>query len=234
MTRPDGRALDELRPVTLRRGVQEFPAGSVEIHVGRTVVLCAATVNEKVPGWMVGKGRGWVTAEYAMLPGAVSDRASRVPGGRAAEIQRLVGRSLRAAVDLAALGERTVTVDCDVVQADGGTRVASITGGCAALQLAFAKLQAAGKLARSPLIQPVAAVSCAVVGGEVVLDPCYAEDHVAAVDANFVVGADGRFIEIQCTAEGAPFDDAALGRMVALARKGTTELLAAVAAALGR
>jgi ribonuclease PH len=230
MTRPDGRAPDELRPVTLRPGVQEFPAGSVEIRLGRTVVLCAATVAESVPPWLRGKGRGWVTAEYAMLPGAVSDRASRGHGGRAAEIQRLVGRSLRASIDLVALGERTITVDCDVVQADGGTRVASVTGGGAALGLACAKLVAAGALARSPLVRPLAAVSCAVVGGEVVLDPCYAEDHVADVDANFVVGADGRLIEVQCTAEGAPFGDAELARMVALARKGTAELLTRVAA----
>jgi ribonuclease PH len=233
MARPDGRAPDELRPVALRSGVQEFPAGSVEIRLGRTVVLCAASVSEDVPRWRAGTGHGWVTAEYAMLPGAVPERAPRRIDGRATEIQRLVGRSLRGVVDLAALGARTITIDCDVVTADAGTRVASITGGYAALVLACRRLVAAGTLRRSPIIQPVAAISCAVVAGTVVLDPSYAEDSAAEVDANFVVAGDGRLIEIQCTAEGAPFGDEVLARMVALARKGAGELLAHVDAALG-
>jgi ribonuclease PH len=231
MTRPDGRRLDQLRPVRLRLGVQKDPAGSVEIALGGTVVLCAATVAEGVPGWRRGQGAGWVTAEYAMLPGAVPERAGRGPSSRAREIQRLVGRSLRAAVDLAALGERTITVDCDVLQADGGTRVASVTAGCVALRLALEQLHRRGLLPRPPVLMPVVAVSCAVVDGVAVLDPCYDEDHRAEVDANFVLDAAGRFIEVQCTAEHGAFDEARLAEMVALARRGGAELLTAVQAA---
>ncbi len=231
MTRPDGRRVDQLRPVTLRLGVQKDPAGSVEIALGDTVVICAATVEAGVPAWRRGQGAGWVTAEYAMLPGAVPERADRGPSSRAREIQRLVGRSLRAAVDLAALGERTITIDCDVLQADGGTRVASVTGGCVALGLALAHLQRQGVLPQPPVVTPIVAVSCAIVDGVAVLDPCYDEDHRAEVDANFVLDAAGRFIEVQCTAEHGPFDETRLTEMVALAKAGGAELLAAVRAA---
>jgi ribonuclease PH len=231
VTRPDGRRPDQLRPVRLRLGVQKDPAGSVEIALGDTVVLCAATVAESVKPWRRGQGAGWVTAEYAMLPGAVPERAGRSPSDRAREIQRLVGRSLRAAVDLTALGERTVTIDCDVIQADGGTRVASVTAGCVALRLALERLHRRGLLAQPPAVTPVVAVSCAVVDGVAVLDPCYDEDHRAEVDANFVLDATGRFIEVQCTAEHGPFDEARLAEMASLARRGAAALLEAVRAA---
>ena len=231
MTRPDGRRPDQLRPVRLRLGVQKDPAGSVEIALGDTVVLCAATVAESVKAWRKGQGAGWVTAEYAMLPGAVPERAGRSPSDRAREIQRLVGRSLRAAVDLAALGERTVTIDCDVIQADGGTRVAAVTAGCVALRLALERLHRQGLLLRPAALTPVVAVSCAVVDGVAVLDPCYDEDHRAEVDANFVLDGAGRFVEVQCTAERAAFDEGRLAEMAALARRGGAELLAAVQAA---
>jgi ribonuclease PH len=231
MTRCDGRRVDQLRPVRLRVGVQKDPAGSVELALGDTIVLCAATVAEGVPAWRRGQGAGWVTAEYAMLPGAVPERAGRGPSGRAREIQRLVGRGLRAAIDLAALGERTITVDCDVLQADGGTRVAAVTAGCVALRLALEQLRQRGLLPQPATLTPVVAVSCAVVDGVALLDPCYDEDHRAEVDANFVLDAAGRFIEVQCTAERAAFDERRLAEMVALARRGGVELLAAVQAA---
>ncbi len=224
MPRLDGRRPDEMRQVEIATGIQKDPAGSVQISLGRTTVLCAATVSENLPPWLKGQGRGWITAEYAMLPGAVPGRSRRGGDGRAREIQRLIGRSLRAAVDLAALGEHAVTVDCDVIQADGGTRAASITGGYVAVALAIEKLVREGHLDRSPIRRPVSAVSCAIVDGQCVLDPDYEEDHRAEVDANFVLTHDGRFVEIQSTAEVTPFSDTDLTRLLELARKGAAEL----------
>jgi ribonuclease PH len=230
MTRPDGRRPDELRPVRILTGVQKDPAGSAQIELGQTRVLCAVSVTDGVPGWLRGKGRGWLTAEYAMLPGAVPGRAGRAPGGRGTEIQRLIGRALRAAVDLEALGERTLTLDCDVVQADAGTRVAAITGGLVAVELALARLG----LARSPLTGPVVAVSCALVDGQAVLDPCYAEDVRAQVDANFVLDGQGRLIEVQATAEHGAFARGELDAMLELASLGARELLEAQRRALAQ
>ncbi|HOD00683.1 MAG TPA: ribonuclease PH [Myxococcota bacterium] len=232
MPRPDARGDDQLRPVSFTLGVQRGPAGSVMITQGNTVVLCAATVADKVPGWLAAKGRGWVTAEYSMLPGSVSDRAPRKQGGRDQEIQRLVGRSLRAAVDLERLGERLITIDCDVIQADAGTRVASITAGWIALRLAVDGLLRSGGLKVDPIIRQVAAVSVAVVDGWAVLDPVYEEDVDAQVDANFVMSSDGLLIEVQSTAEGLPFSRAMLDTMLDLAGTGTAALFAAQTAAL--
>jgi len=232
MSRPDNRNDNELRPVSFQTGVQRGPLGSVMITQGNTVVLCAATVQEKVPGWMSGKGKGWVTAEYSMLPGSVNDRAPRKQGGRDQEIQRLVGRSLRAAVDMKLLGERLITIDCDVIQADAGTRVASITGGWLALRLAVNRLMAAGLIENDPIIRQVAAVSVAIVDGRPVLDPVYDEDVSAEVDANFVMTSDGTLIEVQCTAEGEPFPRAKLDEMLDLATAGVSALAAAQRAQL--
>ena len=226
MNRPDKRQIDELRSVEIATGIQKDPAGSVQISQGQTTVLVAANVSSKVPPWLAGQGRGWITAEYAMLPGAVPGRGRRSGGGRAREIQRLIGRSLRAAYDLDALGEHLITVDCDVIQADGGTRVASICAGWVAVALAIKKLQAEGKLDKDPIRQPVVAVSCVKVDGRVVLDPNYDEDHRADVDANFVLTHAGQYVEIQSTAEGAPFADADLTEMLKLAKKGADELAA--------
>ena len=224
MPRPDGRETDALRPVVLTTGVQQDPQGSVQIDLGRTRVLVAANVSDRVPDWLAGRGRGWITAEYAMLPGAVPGRARRDGGGRAREIQRLIGRSLRAAFDLEALGERLITVDCDVLQADGGTRVASICAGWVAVMQAVARLERDGALHADPRREPLAAVSCVKIDGRVVLDPNYEEDHRAEVDANLVLTHGGRLVELQATAEGAPFDDADLQRMLELARAGATEI----------
>lgn len=232
MSRPDNRNDNELRPVSFQTGVQRGPLGSVMITQGNTVVLCAATVQEKVPGWMAGKGKGWVTAEYSMLPGSVNDRAPRKTGGRDQEIQRLVGRSLRAAVDMTLLGERLITIDCDVIQADAGTRVASITGGWLALRMAVNRLMAAGLIERDPIVRQVAAVSVAIVDGRPVLDPVYDEDVNAEVDANFVMTSDGTLIEVQCTAEGEPFPRAQLNEMLDLATAGVSALASAQRAQL--
>jgi len=225
--RPGGRAADALRATTLEVGTAPFAEGSCTIAMGATRILCTATVEEGVPPFRQGRG-GWVTAEYAMLPRATVQRTSRErkgARGRTQEIQRLIGRSLRAAVDLAGLGERTVTVDCDVLVADGGTRTASITGACVALEDAFRRLVVAGLLPASPLRQWVAAVSVGVVEGEPRLDLEYAEDSVADVDFNVVSLDDGRFVEIQGTAEGAPFDRDRLDELLGLARDGIGELL---------
>ena len=225
--RPGGRAADALRATTLEVGTAPFAEGSCTIAMGATRILCTATVEEGVPPFRQGRG-GWVTAEYAMLPRATVQRTSRErkgARGRTQEIQRLIGRSLRAAVDLAGLGERTVTVDCDVLVADGGTRTASITGACVALEGAFRRLVVAGLLPASPLRQWVAAVSVGVVEGEPRLDLEYAEDSVADVDFNVVSLDDGRFVEIQGTAEGAPFDRDRLDELLGLARDGIGELL---------
>ncbi len=237
MKRVDGRKPGELRPVEITAGYQRNPEGSALIAVGGTKVLCAASVEEKVPPFLRGSGKGWVTAEYAMLPRATSTRSQRESsagrvGGRTHEIQRLVGRSLRAVTDLAALGERTLWVDCDVIEADGGTRTAAITGAFVALALALAKLRAAGLLKALPLHDHVAAVSVGVVDGEPLLDLCYAEDSRAEVDMNVVATGSGKLVEIQGTAEGAPFSWARLEELGALARRGCRELVEAQEKAL--
>lgn len=227
--RSDNRAADELRPVTIEEGAQPNAAGSVLIRMGGTHVLCGVSVEDKVPPFLLGTGQGWITAEYGMLPCATHTRGRReaVSGasGRTFEIQRLIGRSLRMMIDLAKLGEYTLRVDCDVLNADGGTRCASITGAALALRLALAKMAADGRLAAMPQILPVAAVSVGVVRGAVLLDLAYGEDSVAEVDANFVMAADGRWIEMQCTAEGSPFQPELFVRMQDLAARGISQLL---------
>jgi ribonuclease PH len=226
--RPDGRRPDQLRTLEIVPGYQKHAEGSALIKLGDTWVLCAASVDNGVPPFLVGKGQGWLTAEYAMLPRATHTRSKRDPGGRGKEIQRLIGRALRAAVDLKRLGERTINVDCDVLSADGGTRVASITGAWVACALAIRKLVAAGQLAdTSALLPPIAAVSVGIVDGEVVLDLPYVEDSRAEVDMNVVMSADGKLIEVQGTAENAAFDRAQLDAMLDLAARGCRELNAA-------
>jgi ribonuclease PH len=223
--RPDGRRPDQLRPLEIIPHYQKHAEGSALIKLGDTWVICAASVEETVPAWMAGKGKGWLTAEYAMLPRSTHTRSKRDPGGRGKEIQRLIGRSLRAAVDLEALGERTIAVDCDVLCADGGTRVAAITGAWVALALAIGKLVQTGKLEdRAALMPPVAAVSVGVVGGEVVLDLPYVEDSKADVDMNVVGGEDGTLIEVQGTAERGTFDRKQLDAMLDLASVGIKQL----------
>ena len=233
--RIDGRAIDELRPVHLTPGYVIHPEGSVLIEVGQTRVLCTATVDERVPGWMAGTGRGWVTGEYAMLPRATHTRTPRETGGlrgRTQEIRRLIGRSLRAAVNLNLLGERQVIVDCDVLQADGGTRTASITGGWIALALALQRLRQAGALGQPALRDQVAAVSVGHVDGAYALDLNYREDSSARVDLNVVATARGGIVEIQGTAEGEAVPRAEVDEMIDLALKGIDELCAAQTAAL--
>ncbi|WP_428264707.1 ribonuclease PH [Haliangium sp.] len=226
MPRPDGRRPDELRPIEIITGYQKHAEGSALIKTGDTWVLCAASVEAKVPPFLADKGRGWVTAEYAMLPRATHTRSGRNPGGRGKEIQRLIGRALRAAVNMKALGERTITVDCDVLQADGGTRVASITGGWVAIALAIDGLVAAGELedAGAVLSEPLAAVSVGIVDGEPRLDLPYAEDSTAAVDMNVVMTASGNLVEIQGTGEQGTFTRAELDRLVDLAAIGVARL----------
>lgn len=234
-SRPDGRRADELRPVVIEPGWLPDAEGSVLISMGHTRVACSATVQESVPPFLKGTGRGWVTAEYAMLPRSSPQRIERErrgPGGRTQEIQRLVGRSLRAVTDLGTLGERSILIDCDVLRADGGTRTASITGGWVALAMACHRLVRSGVLSRSPLRGSVAAVSVGIVDGRAVLDLPYAEDHRAEVDLNLVMTDGGRYVEIQGTAEGAPFDGRALERMLALGRLGIRRLSAAQARAV--
>lgn len=222
------RPQDSLREVQIQRGYLGNSPGSVLYASGNTVVLCTASVEERVPPWMEGKGRGWVTAEYNMLPGSTPTRKRRDRDGkidgRTTEIQRLIGRSLRAVVDLEALGERMITVDCDVLQADGGTRTASITGGFIAMVDAIRSFMPAVEIGRGPLLESVAAISVGVVGGIVQLDLDYALDVAADVDMNIVMTGGGRFIEIQGTGEEATFDDDELARMLALGRKGIAEL----------
>jgi len=226
MPRANKRKPDQMRPVSIKTGVQKNPEGSVQIAFGDTVVLCAASVSAQIPDWIKrdGKTHGWITAEYGMLPGSTPGRASRRPRGRSEEIQRLIGRSLRAGVDLQALGEHTVTVDCDVLQADAGTRTASITGGWVAAELAIRKLIASGRVAPTIIRRPVCAVSCVISGGEVLLDPDYPEDRDADVDMNFVLMEGGDFIEVQGTAEGKPFGTQALVDMLSLAQRGAKQL----------
>ncbi len=229
MMRSYNRPADGLRPVTFETGWQEFAEGSVLASCGRTRVLCAASVEAGVPRWRRGAGEGWVTAEYAMLPRATSERTGRESsrgrvGGRTHEIQRLIGRSLRAVVDLRALGESLVQVDCDVLQADGGTRTTAITGAWVALSIALDTAVAKGLISRRPSLDPLAAVSVGVVDGEVLLDLDYGEDSVAQVDMNVVCAGDGRFVEIQGTAEGAPFTRAEMDKLIGLAQHGCSQL----------
>jgi ribonuclease PH len=224
-----GRAPDEMRPVEIEPGFVRSATGSALISVGETRVICTASVEESVPRWMAGSGRGWVTAEYGMLPASTGRRKARDvtkgrADGRTIEIQRLIGRSLRGVVDFAALGERTVYVDCDVLQADGGTRCASITGGMVALRLACERLVAEGKLERVPLGGSVAAVSVGIVGGAPLLDLDYPEDSTAEVDANVVMTADGGLVEVQATAERTPLSRAHLDELLALAADGIARL----------
>src|SRR5947199_9439613 len=229
MARPDGRAPEELRPVTLTRNWSIHPEGSVLVEFGRTRVLCAASVTEGVPRWRKGSGLGWVTAEYAMLPRSTHTRSDRESvkgriGGRTHEISRLVGRSLRAAIDYKSLGENTIVIDCDVLQADGGTRTAAITGAYVALADAVGWLRGRGALVSEPLVTSVAAVSVGVIDGVPRLDLCYEEDVTAETDMNVVCTGDGRFIEVQGTAEGAPFDRSELDALLDLALLGCTQL----------
>jgi ribonuclease PH len=226
-----GRTPDQLRPVTIEPGFVRTATGSALISIGETRVICTASVQESVPRWLAGSHRGWVTAEYGMLPASTGDRKQRDiskgrPDGRAVEIQRLIGRSLRGVIDFAALGERTIYVDCDVLQADGGTRCASITGGMVALGLACERLIERGKLERTPLTGSVAAVSCGIVSGVPLLDLDYAEDSTAEVDANVVMTGDGGLVEVQATAERTPLSRAHLDDLLALAAGGIDDLRA--------
>jgi ribonuclease PH len=227
--RPDGRAPDQLRPVAIELGFQEWAEGSVLFSMGRTKVVIAATVSEDVPRWLRGTGKGWVTGEYSMLPRATKERTAREvqkgrPGGRTQEIQRLIGRSLRAVTDLSKLGERTVTVDCDVLLADAGTRCASITGGYLALALAVRGLVERGVVPAGVLTDTVSAVSVGIVGDMAVLDLSYEEDASAEVDCNVVTTGSGRLVEVQGTAEGEPFARSELDALLDLAESGTKQL----------
>lgn len=229
MTRPDGRSNDELRPVSFERDYTEMTPGSCLVSFGATKVLCTASIADDVPRWMRGKGTGWVTAEYSMLPGSSPERVRREvksgkPSGRTQEIQRLIGRSLRAVCDMKLLGEREVTVDCDVLQADGGTRTASICGGYVALHDALTRLVQAGQLQTNPLTAFCGAISVGVVGGQPVLDLPYVEDSTADTDMNVVMTSEGGFVEVQGTAEGNPFSRDELDSLLALAQKGIGEI----------
>lgn len=241
MTRVDGRAADQLRPVTFTREWSEHPEGSVLVEFGRTRVLCTASLTEGVPRWRKGSGLGWVTAEYSMLPRSTHTRSDRESvrgkiGGRTHEISRLVGRALRGVVDLSALGENSVVLDCDVLQADGGTRTAAITGAYVALAdaISWAEQQGLVKAGTHPFTSSVAAVSVGVVAGQPVLDLCYEEDVTAETDMNVVCTGDGRFIEVQGTAEGVPFDRAELDALLDLASAGCAELTRLQQEALAR
>lgn len=229
MKRTDGRSFDQMRRVTVQKNYLKHAEGSCLISFGETRVACSASVEEGVPSFLRGKGQGWVTAEYGMLPRSCTQRISREKGGgsgRTQEIQRLVGRSLRAVVDMKLLGERTVKIDCDVIQGDGGTRTASITGGYIALALAMKKIRKAGLIATSPLTGQVAAVSVGVRDGQPLLDLCYEEDSGADVDMNIVMLASGGFVEVQGTAEGKVFSKKEMDAMLALAQKGIRSLFA--------
>ena len=228
--RPSKRQPDELRPVQLERGFSLHAEGSCLIKCGNTHVLCTASLTDSVPGWLKGQGRGWVTAEYGMLPRATTERTRREamsgrPSGRTQEIQRLIGRSLRAVVDLAALGERQITVDCDVIQADGGTRTASITGAWVALHDCLEWMKARSMVRGDVIRDQVAAISCGLYGGNAVLDLDYAEDSEADADANFVMTGSGGIVEVQGTAETDPFSQEQFDALMALARKGIAELV---------
>jgi ribonuclease PH len=231
--RADGREnAGDLREIKIEPGFVSTATGSALIAAGGTRVICTASVDEEVPRWMQGKGRGWATAEYGMLPASTGDRKRRDvskgrPDGRTVEIQRLIGRSLRGVIDFEALGERTVWIDCDVLEADGGTRCAAITGGFVALELALRRLVGEGKLDRVPLNQSVAAVSCGIVGGQALLDLDYSEDSTAEVDANIVMTGDGGLVEVQATAERTPLSRASLDELLALGAAGIDQLRAA-------
>lgn len=234
MSRPDGRAVNELRPVQLETGFVKHAEGSCLVRMGDTWVLCTASVEDGVPPFLRGQGQGWVTAEYGMLPRSTTTRTRRsLGGGRQLEIQRLIGRSLRAVTDLKLTGERTITLDCDVLQADGGTRTAAITGACVALVQAMEKLREQELLLGWPVRELVAAISVGMIDGEARLDLPYVEDSAAEVDMNVVMTASSRFVEIQGTAEAEPFDDAQLNGLLALARNGIQQLIAMQRAALG-
>ncbi len=227
--RRDGREPDELRPVTFTRDFTEFAAGSVLVEFGRTRVLCTASAEDRIPGWLRGQGRGWVTAEYSMLPGSTSERNEREAArgrlsGRTQEIQRLIGRSLRAVTDLEVMGELQITVDCDVLQADGGTRTASICGGYVALHDAFSRLVAEKKVPAHPMTDTCGAISVGIVDALAHLDLDYSEDVRAEVDMNVVMTGEGRFVEVQGTAEGTPFSRGELDDLVSLAEKGIVEI----------
>ncbi|GDY28276.1 ribonuclease PH [Agarivorans sp. Toyoura001] len=237
--RPNGRAVEQMRPITITRNYTAHAEGSVLVEFGDTKVLCNASVDDGVPRFLKGKGQGWITAEYGMLPRSTHSRMGREAArgkqsGRTQEIQRLIGRSLRAAVDLEALGEYTIVVDCDVIQADGGTRTAAITGACVALQDAIWWMIEQKKLKVSPLKQLIAAVSVGVVGGEVVCDLEYTEDSVAETDMNVVMCEDGNMIEVQGTAEGAPFSHEELLEMLAFAKEGISQINTAQREALAK
>ena len=229
--RPSKRAADQMRPVTLERAVARYAEGSCLVKFGETHVLCTASLEDKPPPWLRGQGRGWITAEYAMLPRATLTRTRREstsgkPSGRTQEIQRLIGRSLRAVVDLPAMGERQITVDCDVIQADGGTRTASITGAWVALHDCLAWMRQRSIVKEIPLKDHVAAISCGIVKGEALLDLDYLEDSAAETDANFVLTGSGGLVEVQATAEGAPFAETELAAMLGLAKAGVAQLVA--------
>jgi ribonuclease PH len=230
--RADGRAPDELREISIQPGFMRSATGSALFAMGGTRVICTASVEAEVPRWLMGGGRGWVTAEYGMLPASTGERKKRDvsrgrPDGRTVEIQRLIGRSLRGVIDFEALGERTVWIDCDVLEADGGTRCAAITGGFVALELALRSQVEAGELERVPLTGSVAAVSCGVVDGQALLDLDYSEDSTAEVDANVVMTGDGGLVEVQATAERTPLSRASLDELLALAAGGIENLRAA-------
>ena len=235
--RPSGRQLDELRPVSIETNVTKHAEGSCMIRMGDTQVLCTATLEDRVPSFIKGSGLGWVTAEYGMLPRSTTSRmrreaASGKQGGRTVEIQRLIGRSLRAGVDRVALGERQITIDCDVIQADGGTRCAAITGGWVALRIAVNKLLKTREIISDPLIQPVAAVSCGIYAGQAVLDLDYPEDSDAGVDGNFIMMSNKQLIEVQMSAEGSTYSRDQMMQLLNLAEKGVAELVTAQADAL--
>ena len=228
--RPSGRKLDELRAVSIETGFTKHAEGSALTKMGDTHVLCTATIEDRVPPFIKGSGLGWVTAEYGMLPRATNTRMRREAamgkqGGRTVEIQRLIGRALRAGVDRSALGERQITIDCDVLQADGGTRCASITGGWVALKLAVNKLMKAGDVISDPLVDPVAAISCGIYAGQPVLDLDYPEDSEAGVDGNFIMTGSGKLIEIQMSAEGSTYSRDQMNQLMDLAEKGVAELV---------
>lgn len=237
--RPSKRAPDEMRKVTLERGVARYAEGSCLVRFGDTHVFCTASLEDRAPGWLRGQGRGWVTAEYSMLPRATAERTRREvnsgkPSGRTQEIQRLIGRSLRAVVDLPALGERQISIDCDVLQADGGTRTAAITGAWVALHDCIAWMRARSIINTHPLKDHVSAVSCGIVQGAPVLDLDYAEDSTAGTDANFVLTGSGGIVEVQGTAEGKPFSDEELLELLRLARVGANGLVALQKQAVGQ
>jgi len=235
--RPSGRELNQMRPIMIETGVMKHAEGSCLIKMGETQVLCSATIEDRAPSFLKNTGLGWVTAEYGMLPRATNSRNRREAAvgkqtGRTQEIQRLIGRALRSGVDRSALGERQIVIDCDVLQADGGTRCAAITGGWVALRLAVNKLLKSGMIASNPILDHVAAVSCGIYAGQPVLDLDYAEDSAAGTDGNFILTGRGRLIEVQMSAEGATFSRAEMGALLDLAEAGTAALVAAQQVAL--